>query len=54
MSLFFDHTRDLDLEVSRSKYEIALAQDLEGWLAWNKNDVSQSLCDHGGVGGCTG
>ena len=33
MDFPFDHTRDLDLEVSRSNFEIALFQEWEGWLA---------------------
>ena len=31
-TLFFDHTRDLDLEVSRSKFDIILFQEWEGLL----------------------
>ena len=57
----FDHTHDLDLGVSRSESEIALSQKWGGWLSMNEKDVSHPLwpwywllCDHGGVGGCTG
>ena len=32
MVLPFDHTHDLDHEVSRSKFEIALLEEWEGWL----------------------
>ena len=40
MTLPFDHTHDLDLEVSRSNFEIALSQEWDGWLTWNERDVS--------------
>ena len=40
MTLHFDHTHDLDLGVSRSESEIALSQEWDGRLTWNKNDVS--------------
>ena len=36
----FDHTRDLDLGVSRSESEIALPQEWDGRLTWNEKDVS--------------
>ena len=39
----FDHTHDLGLNFSRSKFEIALSQESEGWLTWNKRDVSRSF-----------
>ena len=39
MTLPFDHTHDLDLEVSRSGSEIALFQEWDGRLTWNKKDV---------------
>ena len=39
MVLLLDHTHDLDLEVSRSKFEIALFQEWEGWLTLNRRDV---------------
>ena len=62
MTLFFDHTHDLDLGVSRSEFEIALSQEWGSWLTWNEKDVSDpfmtmiltSVCDHGGVGECAG
>ena len=38
MTLPFDHT--LDLDVSRSKFEIGLTQELVGRLTWNERDVS--------------
>ena len=43
MTLPFDHTHDLDLgvEISRSESEIALSQDWDGRLTWNKKDVSR-------------
>ena len=43
MTLPFDHTHDLDLGVSRSESEIALYQELGGWLTWNEKDVSHPL-----------
>ena len=43
MVLLFDHTHDFDLIVSRSKFEIALFEEWEGWLTWNKRDVSKSF-----------
>ena len=66
ITLPLDHIHDLDLEVSRSKLEIALSQEWEGWLTWNDRDMSRplmtvhwwpwrwTLCDHGGVGGYVG
>ena len=43
MTLPFDHTRDLDLAVSRSESEIALSQEWDSWLTWNDKDVSHSF-----------
>ena len=42
MTLPFDHTHDLDpeVEISRSKSEIALSQEWDGRLTWNEKDVS--------------
>ena len=42
MTLPFDHTHDLDLgvEISRSESEIALSQEWDSQLTWNKKDVS--------------
>ena len=42
MTLPFDHTHDLDsgVEISRSESEIALSQQWDGRLTWNKKDVS--------------
>ena len=42
MTLPFDHTCDLDLgvEISGSESEIALSQEWDGRLTWNKKDVS--------------
>ena len=37
----FDHTCDIDLEVSRSVFEIALSQEWDSWLTWNKMDMSR-------------
>ena len=61
MSLPFDHTHDLDLGVLRSESEITLSQEWGGRLTMNEKDVSHpfmtmmfDLCDHCGVGGCTG
>ena len=62
MVLPFDHTHDLDLEVSRSKFEIALFEEWEGWLTWSEGVwVDHSwpwpwpMGNHGGWGGgCTG
>ena len=61
MTLPFDHTHDLDLGVSRSESEIALSQEF--WQPIDNerkgcessiHDHDIDLCDHGGVGGCTG
>ena len=45
MTLPFDHTHDLDpgVEISRSKSEIALSQEWDGQLTWNKKDVTMIL-----------
>ena len=43
MVLLFDYTHDLDLEVSRSKFEITWFNEWEGWLTWNEMDVSWSF-----------
>ena len=40
MTLSFDHTHDLDIEISRSESEIALSQEWDGRLTWNEKDVS--------------
>ena len=40
MTLPFDHTHDLDFGVSRSESEIALSQEWDDRLTWNKKDVS--------------
>ena len=58
----FDHTHNLVLDFSRSKFEIALSQQSKGrfWHGTKRMWVNHSwrwawlLCDHGGVGGCTG
>ena len=34
-------THDLDLGFSRSKSENAVSQEWDGWLTWNKRDVSR-------------
>ena len=41
MVLPFDHTHDIDLVVSRSKFEEASFEEWEGWLTWNEKDVSR-------------
>ena len=38
--LAFNHTHNRDLVVSRSKFEIALFEEWEGWLTWSERDVS--------------
>ena len=43
VTLTFDPTRDLDLVISMSKFEIALFEEKEGWLTWNERDVSWSF-----------
>ena len=43
MVLTFGHTHDLDLAVSRSKFEITLFEEWKGWLTWNKRHASGSL-----------
>ena len=55
VTLPFDHIHDLDLEFSKSKFEVALSQEWEGQLIWNKRDVNWSfmtmivtLANHGG------
>ena len=52
VTLIFDLTHDLDLVVSRSKFEIAL---FEEW--WYKSQsfmtMPVTMGNHGGVGGCT-
>ena len=40
MTLAFDHTHDFDLGYSRSESEIALSQEWDGRLTWNKKDLS--------------
>ena len=40
MTLLFVHTHDLDLEVSRSKFKIALFQEWEDQLSWYEKDES--------------
>ena len=39
VTLTFDLTHDLDLVVSRSKFEIALFEEWGDWLTRNKRDV---------------
>ena len=34
---------DLELVVSRSRFEISLFEEWEGWLTWNERDVSLSF-----------
>ena len=41
MTFPFDHTHDLDLDVSSSKFEIALSQEWDGRLTWNERGVSR-------------
>ena len=43
MVLPFDHTHELDLVISRSKFEVALFEEWESWLTWNERDVSWSF-----------
>ena len=43
MPLLFDHIDDLDLEVSRSKFEIVLFQEWDGCLTWNEADATGSF-----------
>ena len=50
MAFNFPLTHDLDLGFSRSNFENAVSQELEGRLTWNKRDVSHdrmlhALCD---------
>ena len=37
----FDQIYDIDLVVSRWKFEISLFEEWEGLLTWNERDVSQ-------------
>ena len=43
MTLHFDHIHDIDLVVSRSKYEIAIFKEWGegGWLTWKEKDVTR-------------
>ena len=34
----FDHTHNIDLQVLRSDFEIALSQEWDGRLTWNERD----------------
>ena len=43
VTLTFDLTHDLDLVVSRSKFEIALFEEWGVSLTWNERDVSRSF-----------
>ena len=43
VTLPFDHTHDLGLGFSRSKFEIALSQEWEVWLTWNKREGCESV-----------
>ena len=43
MALSFDHTRDLDIGVSRSESEITLSQEWGGRLTMNEKAVSHPL-----------
>ena len=43
MTLPFDNNHDFDLEVSQSKFEIALFQEWEGRLIWNESGVGRSF-----------
>ena len=43
VTLTFHLTYDLDLVVSRSKFETALFEKWGGWLTWNERDVSRSF-----------
>ena len=49
MVLRFDHTHGLDLIVSRSKFDIALFKEWEGWLTWIEKDES-IIHDHEHMG----
>ena len=39
--LNYDLTHDLDLGFWRTSFEIAVSQEREGRLTWNKRDLSQ-------------
>ena len=41
VSLNFDLTHGLDLEFSRSNFEIAVSQECEGRLTWNEKDIKK-------------
>ena len=47
MTLSFDHIHDLDIgvKISKSESEIALYQEWDGRLTWNKKNES-SIYDH--------
>ena len=38
MTLPFDHTHDLDLQILRSEFEIALSHEWDGWLTRKERD----------------
>ena len=40
VTLNLDLTHDLDLEFSRSIFEIAVSQELKGRSTWNERDMS--------------
>ena len=41
MMLIIDVTHVLDLELSRTKFELALSKEWEGQLTWNETDMSR-------------
>ena len=50
MTLNFDLTDGLDLDLSRENIEIAVSQEWEGRLTWNEMDVSWICCwMHNGI-----
>ena len=46
MTLPLDHIHDIDLEVSRWEFEIALSQELDGRFSWNEKDVIRPFMTH--------
>ena len=45
MTLPFDHTDDLDLDLEVSEFEVALSQEWHGRLTWNE-ECESSIHDH--------
>ena len=51
MALLIDHTHDFDLEVSKSKFEIALFQEWEGLERKGSMHIARARCESQQAGG---